>query len=107
MRRLLSVLRQGDEELAPAPQPSLRRIRDLVESVRAAGLRAQACRPRAGARLDVVLMDIRIRPEDQPLAAIRVVSAGGSLFAPSVTRRLIEEFAKRSAPAAQAPHPPS
>jgi DNA-binding NarL/FixJ family response regulator len=38
-------------------------------------------------------------PEDQLLAAIRVVAAGGSLFAPSVTRRLIQEFAKRSAPA--------
>jgi DNA-binding NarL/FixJ family response regulator len=42
-------------------------------------------------------------PEDQLLAAIRVVSAGGSLFAPSVTRRLIEEFAKRSAPGGSAP----
>jgi signal transduction histidine kinase len=38
MRRLLSVLRKGDEELALAPQPSLRRIADLVESVRGAGL---------------------------------------------------------------------
>jgi DNA-binding NarL/FixJ family response regulator len=32
-------------------------------------------------------------PEEQLLSAIRVVSAGGSLFAPSVTRRLIERFA--------------
>jgi DNA-binding NarL/FixJ family response regulator len=31
-------------------------------------------------------------PEQQLLAAIRVVAAGGSLFAPSVTRRLIERF---------------
>jgi DNA-binding NarL/FixJ family response regulator len=38
-------------------------------------------------------------PEDQLLAAIRVVAAGGSMLAPSVTRRLIEEFARRSAPA--------
>ena len=36
-------------------------------------------------------------PEDQLLAAIRVVAAGGSLFAPSVTRRLIGEFARQSA----------
>ena len=36
-------------------------------------------------------------PEDQLVTAIRVVAAGGSLFAPSVTRRLIEEFTKRSA----------
>jgi DNA-binding NarL/FixJ family response regulator len=33
-------------------------------------------------------------PEDQLLAAIRVVAAGGSLFAPSVTRRLIQRFAR-------------
>jgi DNA-binding NarL/FixJ family response regulator len=33
-------------------------------------------------------------PEDQ-LRAIRVVAAGDSLLAPSVTRRLIDEFAKR------------
>ena len=35
-------------------------------------------------------------PEDRLTTAIRVVADGGSLFAPSVTRRLIEEFAKRS-----------
>lgn len=34
-------------------------------------------------------------PEEQLTSAIRVVAAGGSLFAPSVTRRLIEEFAAR------------
>ena len=34
-------------------------------------------------------------PEDRLTNAIRVVADGGSLFAPSVTRRLIEEFAKR------------
>jgi DNA-binding NarL/FixJ family response regulator len=32
-------------------------------------------------------------PEHQLLAAIRVVADGGSLFAPSITRRLIEHFA--------------
>ena len=32
-------------------------------------------------------------PEDQLVSAIRVVAQGGSLFAPSVTRRLIEAFA--------------
>lgn len=35
-------------------------------------------------------------PEDRLTTAIRVVSDGGSLFAPSVTRRLIEEFASRT-----------
>ena len=34
-------------------------------------------------------------PEDRLIGAIRVVADGGSLFAPSVTRRLIEEFARR------------
>ena len=34
-------------------------------------------------------------PEQQLVSAIRVVAAGGSLFAPSVTRRLIEEFTNR------------
>ncbi len=33
-------------------------------------------------------------PEHQLLAAIRVVAEGGSLFAPSVTRRLIERFSE-------------
>jgi DNA-binding NarL/FixJ family response regulator len=36
-------------------------------------------------------------PEEQLVSAIRVIATGGSLFAPSVTRRLIEEFARRDA----------
>ncbi len=35
-------------------------------------------------------------PEEQLLAGIRIVAAGGSLFAPAVTRRLIERFAATS-----------
>lgn len=35
-------------------------------------------------------------PEERLTTAIRVVAEGGSLFAPSVTRRLIEEFASRT-----------
>jgi DNA-binding NarL/FixJ family response regulator len=35
-------------------------------------------------------------PEHQLLAAIRVVAEGGSLFSPTVTRRLIEQFAART-----------
>jgi signal transduction histidine kinase len=38
LRRLLGVLRRGDEELALAPQPSLDRIGALVARMRAAGL---------------------------------------------------------------------
>ena len=37
-------------------------------------------------------------PADQLLAGIRVVAAGEALLAPAVTRRLIEEFARRPAP---------
>jgi DNA-binding NarL/FixJ family response regulator len=33
-------------------------------------------------------------PEEQLLAAIRVAAAGGALFSPAVTRRLIERFAE-------------
>ena len=35
-------------------------------------------------------------PEERLTTAIRVVAVGGSLFAPSVTKRLIEEVARRS-----------
>ncbi|MDT0543030.1 MULTISPECIES: response regulator transcription factor [Streptomyces] len=40
---------------------------------------------------------------DDILTATRVVAAGDALIAPSVTRRLIEEFASRPAPAAVPP----
>jgi DNA-binding NarL/FixJ family response regulator len=36
-------------------------------------------------------------PEQQLVAAVRVVADGGSLFSPSVTRRLIEQFARPAA----------
>jgi DNA-binding NarL/FixJ family response regulator len=39
-------------------------------------------------------------PEAQLLTAIRVVADGASIFAPSVTRRLVAEFARRSPSAA-------
>jgi DNA-binding NarL/FixJ family response regulator len=35
-------------------------------------------------------------PEDRLVAAIRVAADGGSMFAPSATRRLVEEFARRA-----------
>jgi DNA-binding NarL/FixJ family response regulator len=41
-------------------------------------------------------------PEERLLTAIQVVAEGGSLFAPSVTRRLIDEFSRR-APTAPPP----
>ena len=42
-------------------------------------------------------------PPDDLVTAIRVIAAGESLLAPTVTRRLIEEFARRPEPAS-APH---
>ena len=36
-------------------------------------------------------------PEEQLVAAIRMAADGGAIFAPSVTRRLIEAFARQSA----------
>jgi DNA-binding NarL/FixJ family response regulator len=37
-------------------------------------------------------------PEEQLVAGVRIVADGGALFAPAVTRRLIEEFASRGVP---------
>jgi DNA-binding NarL/FixJ family response regulator len=56
---------------------------------------------RAGAS-GFLLKDV---PADQLVSGIRLVADGDSLLAPSVTRRLIEEFAKT--PAVDAPPPPS
>jgi DNA-binding NarL/FixJ family response regulator len=41
-------------------------------------------------------------PEQQLVAAVRAVADGGSLFSPSVTRRLIERFARPAPPASTA-----
>jgi len=41
MRRLVGVLRRGDEALELAPQPSLARLDELVEHVRQAGLQVE------------------------------------------------------------------
>jgi len=42
---------------------------------------------------------LKAAPPEDLLKAIRVVAAGDALLAPSVTRRLIEEFARRPEPA--------
>jgi signal transduction histidine kinase len=52
MRRLLGMLRSDDDELALAPQPSLRYLEDLVAQVRDAGMP----------------VDLRIEGEPRPLA---------------------------------------
>jgi DNA-binding NarL/FixJ family response regulator len=43
---------------------------------------------------------LKAAPPEDLIRAIRVVSAGDALLAPSVTKRLIEEFAKRPEPVA-------
>jgi DNA-binding NarL/FixJ family response regulator len=45
---------------------------------------------------------LKDRPPEELVAAVRVIASGEALLAPSVTRRLIEEFAKRRG----APRPP-
>ena len=42
-------------------------------------------------------------PADQLIAGIRVVADGDALLAPSITRRLIEEFARRPTPPPEGP----
>ncbi len=42
---------------------------------------------------------LKDRPPEEVLEAIKVVAAGDALLSPSVTRRLIEQFAQRPAPA--------
>ncbi|OLC27861.1 MAG: DNA-binding response regulator [Actinobacteria bacterium 13_1_20CM_2_65_11] len=44
---------------------------------------------------------LKSAPPEDLLKAIRVVTSGDALLAPSVTRRLIEEFARRPEPAAR------
>jgi len=46
---------------------------------------------------------LKAAPPEELVKAIRVVAAGDALLAPSVTRRLIEEFARRPEPARRKP----
>ena len=82
--------RRGNAALEPAPRVLVLTTFDLDEYV------YESLRAGASAFL---LKDV---PEQQLLAAVRVVADGGSLFAPSVTRRLVEQFARPAAPAAPA-----
>jgi DNA-binding NarL/FixJ family response regulator len=73
---------------APGPRVMILTTFDLDEYVFAA--------LRAGAS-GFLLKDT---PPDDLLAAIRVIASGEGLLAPTVTRRLIQEFARRPGPAA-------
>ena len=46
-------------------------------------------------------------PPDQLIAAINVVASGDALLAPSITRRLVEEFVHRPTPRERPPELPS
>jgi DNA-binding NarL/FixJ family response regulator len=46
---------------------------------------------------------LKDRPPEELVAAVRVVASGEALLAPSITRRLIEEFAKRPEAPTQPP----
>jgi DNA-binding NarL/FixJ family response regulator len=46
---------------------------------------------------------LKDRPPEELVAAVRVVASGDSLLAPSITRRLIEEFSRRPPPGADPP----
>jgi DNA-binding NarL/FixJ family response regulator len=46
---------------------------------------------------------LKAAPPEDLIRAIRVVASGEALLAPSVTRRLIEEFAKRPQPSGKRP----
>jgi DNA-binding NarL/FixJ family response regulator len=83
-RELLGTLRPGD----PAPRVLMLTTFDLDEYVYEA--------LRAGAS-GFLLKDA---PAAELVHAVRVVAAGEALLAPSVTRRLIADFAKRPRPAA-------
>lgn len=63
MRRLLGMLRRGDEAPALAPQPSLKQLETLVEQVQAAGLPVQL----------IVEGEPRDLPQGVDLSAFRIV----------------------------------
>jgi signal transduction histidine kinase len=63
MRRLLGILRRGDEELALAPQPSLGELDTLLEQVRDAGLPVHV----------TIEGDVRDLPPGVDLSAYRIV----------------------------------
>src|SRR5262249_10947802 len=66
MRRLLGVMRAGDEGAAVAPQPRLDDLAALIERVRVAGLRVELRREGTAARL----------PVGVDLSAYRIVQEG-------------------------------
>jgi signal transduction histidine kinase len=77
MRRLLGMLRRSDDELALAPQPSLRHLDDLVEQVREAG------------------MPVELRIEGEP----RPIAPGIDLSAYRIVQEALTNALKHAGPA--------
>jgi signal transduction histidine kinase len=77
MRRLLGMLRRSDDDLALAPQPSLRHIDELVEQVREAGMP----------------VDLRIEGEPRPIAP------GVDLSAYRIVQEALTNALKHAGPA--------
>jgi signal transduction histidine kinase len=77
MRRLLGMLRRSDDELALAPQPSLRHLGDLVEQVREAGMP----------------VELRIEGEERPVAP------GVDLSAYRIVQEALTNALKHAGPA--------
>ena len=77
MRRLLGMLRRSDDELALAPQPSLRHLDDLVAQVREAG------------------MPVELRIEGEP----RPVAPGIDLSAYRIVQEALTNALKHAGPA--------
>jgi DNA-binding NarL/FixJ family response regulator len=108
-----------DATLRTRPDVVLMDIRmprmDGIESTRR--IRAQARAPRVLVLttydLDEYVFDalkagasgflLKDAPADQLIAGIRVIAAGDALLAPTVTRRLVEEFARRPLPPPDGP----
>ena len=86
IRRLLDVLRRDDEELAPAPQPSLAHVRDLIARVRASGLPVEleiegaAPEPPAGVDLTAYrVIQEALGAPDASRATVRLFFADGEV----------------------------
>ncbi|HYN20844.1 MAG TPA: hypothetical protein VE078_07790, partial [Thermoanaerobaculia bacterium] len=71
--------------------------------------RASSARRPRGARAGPPLSGFLLKdsPPDQLIAAINVVASGDALLAPSITRRLVEEFVHRPTPRERPPELPS
>jgi len=67
---------------------------ESIEVVAEAGNGLEAIEAVRAHRPDMVLMDIRM-PEMDGLEAVFTVASGGALLSPSITRRLIGQFADR------------